>query len=512
MSASGPPPDDRLRSKFAPERTRSRPGNPLIARVGGRARGGAGRARAPARGCRGRGSRRAARRGRAGVGQDHAARGRPVAGRRLHLPVDPGRRVRVASRPRRAAGAADARSATCWTRCPSRRPRRWRTALGWSPPGPPADRFLVGGGDPLPAGGGRGARAGPGARRRPAVAGPGVRGRDPLRRPPAGPRRRRLRAPARTGSVPPSSCRGIPVLPLGGLSAGERRRARSRGTAADAVRRAAGRRARRATRWPCWRSSQRLDGAQRVGRRPAARPVAGRRPAAAATTRRSLAELSADAWRASCCWRSSRAPQRPRVAATLAAERQRSRRRAGRGARARRAGPARARAAASGTRCCAPPCCGWPRPPSSERRTRRWPTRCPPAARRGPGTGPSPATGTDDALADELARLADADRRPAGLRRRLRRAGARRPAHRRPATWPPSGWPRPPTTPSWPATSPAPARLVDRVLAGARRRRPRRGAVHARDAGAVRRLGPPVGRAPGRRLPTCSTARRWSGR
>ena len=100
-----------------------------------------------------------------------------------------------------------------------------------------------------------------------------------------------------------------------------------------------------------------------------------------------------------------------------------------------------------------------------EPRTRPSPTRCPPATGPGSGTAPSPRSAPTTGWPTSWRGWRRRTGTGSGYAAAVRGAGARRDAHRRPRPGGPAAGRWPPTTPSWPVTSPASARLVDRVLA-----------------------------------------------
>ena len=303
----------------------------------------------------------------------------------------------------------------------------------------------------------------------------------------------------RAGSVPSGLVHDVPVLTVGGLPAAAAADLLPHATSPAVLDRLVAETS--GNPLALLEVSTRLDAAQLLGTAPLPDPLpAGEAGAAVARGGGGRAVARSRACRAAAGAVGHVVRRRPRPSPRSSPVRTRPR-----GSSTRPASAAswcrRADGTRSGTRCCAAPCSSWPRPRSSGRRTRPWPTRCPPATGHGPGTAPSPRsarttgwptswsgsrtrTGTDSGYAaasaalERAATLTDdhdlAARRLAGAAHDAFVAGD-----------------------------------VARVRApggpGARRGRtrprPRRGAVHARDAGAVRRVGPPVGRAPGRRLP-----------
>ena len=213
-------------------------------------------------------SRNPAHRGRPGHRQDDPARRGAVAGRRVHARVRPGCRVGGRAGPCRTARAGAPVRSCDESRL--RRPTPLRTALGWASPGAPADPFLVAAAtlSLLAAAAERtpvlvtvddlqwldresaaailfaARRLGPDAVAFVFSAGPARSPRSAARHPGARADRadRRCRVPALPCTAPAPSSSGWS-------------------------------RTLRATRWPCWRSSQRLDRAQWVGAAPLPDPL-----------------------------------------------------------------------------------------------------------------------------------------------------------------------------------------------------------------------------------------------
>ena len=401
MSASQPPSDD-----GSP--VDSGPGAPSIAsgkslKPGSRWWGGTlswAAARGPGRGRCGP-VHSAAGRGRAGGGQDHAAGGGSFAGHRFHLPA--GRAPSPSpTRPCRAAGAAATRSATCLPRCPSPRPKRCDRRSA----GPPSRRRL-------PTGSSSPRQRSP-CWRRPPNAGPcwcsstTCSGWTASRRKPSSSLRAGL-APmpsafvmaTRTGDAPAELRQGLPVLRLGGLSASDAAALLPAATAPSAWNGwwpAPG-----ATRSPCWRCPSGWTTPNGSEPRPCpthCRPATGCRGSTGPRLR-----LSPAPGGRCCCWRCG-ARRRPAACAGRASSRPPRWTRRGRTGVLVRDGIT----TCSGTRCCAVPSWNWPRPASSARPMRRWPTLSPPGTGHTSGTAPSPRSALDAEVADELAGVADADR------------------------------------------------------------------------------------------------------
>ena len=295
---------------------------------------------------------------------------------------------------------------------------------------------------------------------------------------------------ARTGAIPRDALRGIPVLALTGLSPAAASRLVPR-SATDAV---LARLVADTDGNPLalLEVSQRLDSAQWVGAAPLPNPLpVGDR--LLDFYQALLTEMSADAWRAVVLFALEQSADSTTVAATLAMDggdpaaaldeaRQggilvrddlglRFRHPLLRTAVLRLATPAQQRAAHLALAAHLPP----------HSPARWWHLA-------------EGSTGPDDALADELARVAASDRDRLGFRRRLRRVGAVRPAHprQRPGHRAPRGGGRGRVRRR--RRDPHPRARGP----GARRRRAdagaRAGPVHARDARAVRRFGPAVHR------------------